>query len=387
MNTLTPLKNEPPIVESFIPPQRLLMGAGPSRVHKDVLDIMSQTTIGHLDPEMIKMMDELKEMLRYTFQTKNSMTFPVSGPGSLGMEACVNNIVEPNRKVLIAINGVFGSRMAEVARRAGADVITTEDEWGKAVDINKVKDAINSNPEISTLGFVHAETSTGVMSDAGALCQLATSNNIMTIVDTVTSLAGIPVNVDVWGADAVYSGTQKCLSCPPGLSPVTFSEKAVKKILNRSSSVQSWLLDLSLVANYWQGDSKSGVRTYHHTAPVNALMGLHEALRRVVLEGLDGVWARHRETSDIIVAGLESMGFKMLVDQSVRLPELLTVLLPTNVEDAPARSRLLNEFNIEISAGLGPFAGKLWRIGVMGEGARPENAQRLLKAIEECIKN
>ena len=183
MNTLTPLKNEPPMVESFIPPQRLLMGAGPSRVHKDVLNIMSQTTIGHLDPEMIKMMDELKEMLRYAFQTKNSLTFPVSGPGSLGMEACVNNIVEPNQKVLIAINGVFGSRMAEVARRAGADVITTEDEWGKAVDINKVKDAIDSNPEISTLGFVHAETSTGVMSDAGALCQLAANNNIMTIVD------------------------------------------------------------------------------------------------------------------------------------------------------------------------------------------------------------
>jgi len=387
VNTLTPLKNEPPMVESFIPPQRLLMGAGPSRVHKDVLNIMSQTTIGHLDPEMIKMMDELKEMLRYAFQTKNSLTFPVSGPGSLGMEACVNNIVEPNQKVLIAINGVFGSRMAEVARRAGADVITTEDEWGKAVDINKVKDAIDSNPEISTLGFVHAETSTGVMSDAGALCQLAANNNIMTIVDTVTSLAGIPVNVDVWGADAVYSGTQKCLSCPPGLSPVTFSEKAVEKVLNRSSPVQSWLLDLSLVANYWQGDSQSGVRTYHHTAPVNALMGLHEALRRVVAEGLDGVWARHRETSNIIVTGLESMGFKMLVDQSVRLPELLTVLLPTNLEDGPVRSRLLNEFNIEISAGLGPFAGKLWRIGVMGEGARPKNAQKLLEAIDECLKN
>lgn len=385
MPTDTPLKNEPPLVDAFQSPDRLLMGAGPSRVHSDVLQAMSQNTIGHLDPAMVAMMDELKDMLRYVFQTKNAMTFPVSGPGSLGMEACVNNVIEPGDKVIIAINGVFGMRMAEVTRRSGAEVIVTEDDWGTAVDPGKVEDALKANPGVKAVGFVHAETSTGALSDAAALCRLATDHDALSIVDTVTSLGGIPVNVDVWGADAVYSGTQKCLSCPPGLSPVTFSDKAVQVTLDRKTPVQSWLLDLSLVSAYWQGDAKSGARTYHHTAPVNALMGLHEALRRIVAEGLESTWTRHKETSALIVNGLEEMGFTMLVDADIRLPELLTVNLPEGVDDAAVRSKLLNEYGIEISAGLGPFAGKLWRIGVMGEGARPENAEKILKAIKECI--
>jgi alanine-glyoxylate transaminase/serine-glyoxylate transaminase/serine-pyruvate transaminase len=379
------LKNEPPLVDAFQSPDRLLMGAGPSRVHEDVLNAMSQTTIGHLDPAMVAMMDELKDMLRYVFQTGNAMTFPVSGPGSLGMEACVNNIVEPGDKVIIAINGVFGTRMAEVTRRAGAEVIVTEDDWGTAVDPNKVEDAVKANPDVKVVGFVHAETSTGALSDAATLCRLAKDAGAMSIVDTVTSLGGVPVNIDVWGADAVYSGTQKCLSCPPGLSPVTFSDQAVQKTLDRETPVQSWLLDLSLVAAYWQGDAKSGARTYHHTAPVNALMGLHEALRRVVQEGLENVWARHKATSEIIVAGMEEMGFSMLVDADIRLPELLTILLPEGIDDGAVRGKLLDDHNIEISAGLGPFAGKLWRIGVMGEGARPENAKKVLSAIKRCI--
>jgi alanine-glyoxylate transaminase / serine-glyoxylate transaminase / serine-pyruvate transaminase len=379
------LKNEPPLVDAFQSPDRLLMGAGPSRVHEDVLKAMSQTTIGHLDPAMVAMMDELKDMLRYVFQTKNAMTFPVSGPGSLGMEACVNNVVERGDKVIVAINGVFGTRMAEVTRRAGAEVIVTEDEWGTAVDPNKVEEALKANPGVKAVGFVHAETSTGAMSDAAALCRLATDHDALSIVDTVTSLGGVPVNIDVWGADAVYSGTQKCLSCPPGLSPVTFSDKAVQVTLDRETPVQSWLLDLSLVASYWQGDAKSGARTYHHTAPVNALMGLHEALRRIVAEGLESVWARHKAASQIIVDGLEEMGFSILVDEAIRLPELLTVNLPDGIDDGAVRGKLLNDYGIEISAGLGPFAGKLWRIGVMGEGARPENAERVLSAIKESI--
>ena len=381
----TTLKNQPPLVDIFQSPDRLLMGAGPSRVHEDVLKVMSQTTIGHLDPDMIVMMDQLKAMLRYVFQTNNTMTFPVSGPGSLGMEACVHNMVEPGDEVVIAVNGVFGTRMAEVAIRAGAKVIITEDDWGTAVDPNKIEKALKSNPNVKIVGFVHAETSTGALSNATEICHLAKDNNAMTIVDTVTSLGGIPVNVDVWGADAVYSGSQKCLSCPPGLSPVTFSDQAVKFILNRGTSVQSWLLDLSLVANYWEGDAKSGARTYHHTAPVNALMGLHEALRKIVQEGLENVWNRHKMVSDIIVSGMEEMGFSMLVEESVRLPELLTVTLPKGIDDNAVRAKLLNEYNIEVSAGLGVFAGKLWRIGVMGEGAREENAAKILKAIKECI--
>ena len=381
----TTLKNEPPLVDIFQSPDRLLMGAGPSRVHEDVLKVMSQTTIGHLDPNMIVMMDQLKDMLRYVFQTNNTMTFPVSGPGSLGMEACVHNMVEPGDEVLIAINGVFGTRMAEVAKRAGAKVIITEDSWGTAVDPNKIEKALKSNPNVKIVGFVHAETSTGALSNATEICHLAKDNNAMTIVDTVTSLGGVPVNVDVWGADAVYSGSQKCLSCPPGLSPVTFSDQAVKFILNRKTSVQSWLLDLSLVANYWEGDAKSGARTYHHTAPVNALMGRHEALRKIVQEGLENVWNRHKMVSDIIVSGMEEMGFSMLVEESVRLPELLTVTLPKGIDDNAVRAKLLNQYNIEISAGLGVFSGKLWRIGVMGEGAREENAAKILKAIKECI--
>ena len=378
-------KNERPLVDTFQSPNRLLMGAGPSRVHEDVLRVMSQTTIGHLDPAMIIMMDELKEMLRYIFQTNNSMTFPVSGPGSLGMEACINNMVEPGNKVIIAVNGVFGNRMAEVTRRAGAEVIVTEDDWGKAVDPNKVEKALKSHPDARIVGFVHAETSTGVLSDASEICQIARNNDAMTIVDTVTSLGGVPVNVDVWRADGVYSGSQKCLSCPPGLSPVTFSDQAVDFILNRQSSVQSWLLDLSLVADYWQGNAESGARTYHHTAPVNALMGLHEALRKVVEEGLENVWTRHKQISDIIVTGMEEMGFSMFVEDSIRLPELLTVNLPEGIDDAAVRGKLLVDYNIEISAGLGAFAGKLWRIGVMGEGAHEENADRLLSAIKKCI--
>lgn len=382
MNEGATLKNEPPHFDAFKSPARLLMGAGPSQVHADVLSVMSEGTIGHLDPAMIEMMEQLKEMLRYIFQTKNPLTFPVSGPGSLGMEACIDNIVEHGDKVLIARNGVFGTRMTEVAVRAGAEVITTDDDWGQPVDPDKVAAALKENPDTKVVGFVHAETSTGALSDAAAICRLAQDAGAMSVVDTVTSLGGVPVSVDVWGADAVYSGSQKCLSCPPGLSPVTFSDRAVKTAEDRETPVQSWLLDLSLVSAYWHGD---GPRVYHHTAPVNALMGLHEAVRRITEEGLEATWERHRTTSAKMVAGLEAMGFSLLVDEAYRLPELLTVLLPDGTDDAGVRKQLLENHNIEISAGLGQFAGKMWRIGLMGETARDENVDTLLGALKEIL--
>lgn len=382
MNYSPNRKNEPPHFDAFTSPPRLLMGAGPSQVHPDVLRVMSEGTIGHLDPTMIAMMEQLKEMLRYIFQTQNALTFSISGPGSLGMEACVNNLVERGDKVLIARNGVFGTRMTEVAARAGAEVITTDDQWGQPVDPEKVEVALKQNPDTKLIGFVHAETSTGAFSDAATLCGIAQKHGALTVVDTVTSLGGMPVAVDVWGADAVYSGSQKCLSCPPGLSPVTFSDRAVKVTEERETPVQSWLLDLSLVSAYWHGD---GPRVYHHTAPVNALMGLHEAVRRITEEGLEAVWERHRVTSAKMVAGLTDMGFEFLVNEACRLPELLTVLLPDRVDDAAVRKRLLDNQNIEISAGLGQFAGQMWRIGLMGETAREENVDRLLDAIKEII--
>ena len=380
----TELRNEPPHFSAFKSPERLLMGAGPSAVHPDVLSVMSEGTIGHLDPAMIVMMEQIKDMLRYVFQTKNAMTFPVSGPGSLGMEACVDNLVEPGDKMLIARNGVFGTRMTEVASRAGAEVITTDDDWGRPVDPKKIEEALKANPDTKFVGFVHAETSTGALSDAAAICRLAQDHGAMTVVDTVTSLGGVPVSIDVWGADAVYSGSQKCLSCPPGLSPVTFSDKAVEHILARKHPVQSWLLDLSLVAAYWQ-DNSGKPRVYHHTAPVNALMGLHEALRRITDEGLEATWDRHRTVSAKMVAGLEEMGFSMLVDEAYRLPQLLTVLLPDGIDDGAVRKALLEDYHLEISAGLGQFAGKMWRIGLMGETAREANVDKLLAALKEIL--
>ena len=372
-------------ITQFTPPNRILMGPGPSDVHPRVLQAMARPTVGHLDPSFVGLMDEIKELLRYVFQTENQLTLPVSAPGSAGMETCFVNLIEPGDTVVVCQNGVFGGRMKENVERCGGTAVMVEDEWGHAIDLNKVEDALKANPGTKALAFVHAETSTGVLSDARTLCEMAQKHGALSIVDAVTSLGGSPVMVDEWGADAVYSGTQKCLSCPPGLSPVTFSDKAVQVTLDRKTPVQSWLLDLSLVAAYWQGDEKSGARTYHHTAPVNALMGLHEALRRIVQEGLENVWARHKAASDIIVAGMEEMGFSMLVDADIRLPELLTIMLPEGIDDGAVRGKLLNDHGIEISAGLGPFAGKLWRIGVMGEGARPENAERVLSAIKECI--
>ena len=367
---------------SFYPPQRTLMGPGPSDVNPRILSALARPTVGHLDPSFIQLMDEIKALLQYVFQTKNELTLPVSAPGSAGMETCFVNLIEPGETVIVCQNGVFGGRMKENVTRCGAHAVMVEDSWGTAVDIEKVKAAIAANPNAKALAFVHAETSTGVQSDAAALCALATAANMLSIVDTVTGLAGINVDVDGWGADAVYSGTQKCLSCTPGISPVTFSSRAIDVITNRSTPVQSWFLDLNLVMGYWGGGAK---RAYHHTAPVNSLYALHEALTIVKEEGLQASWDRHLHNHLALRAGLESMGLSLIVDEADRLPQLNLVSVPDGIDEAKVRSQLLNQFDLEIGAGLGALAGKVWRIGLMGFGSNPTNVRLCLSALETCL--
>ena len=313
---------------SFHPPQRKLMGPGPSDVNPRILEALSRPTIGHLDPLFIGMMDELKQLLRYAFQTENEVTLPISAPGSAGMECCFANLVEPGDKVIVCINGAFGGRMKENVIRCGGEAIIVEDPWGRAVDAGKVEAALKANPDAKILAFVHAETSTGALSDAQTLAKLAHDYDCLCIVDTVTSLAGVPLKVDEWQLDAVYSGTQKCLSCIPGLSPVTFSERAMAKVKNRQSIVQSWFLDLNLMLGYWEGEGK---RAYHHTAPINPLYGLHEALCLLQEEGLENAWERHRVQHNALKAGLGRIGLELSVPEAERLPQLNAVIIPEGV--------------------------------------------------------
>ncbi len=367
---------------SFNPPQRTLMGPGPSDVSPRVLAAMARPTIGHLDPEFIRMMDEIKEMLQALFQTGNALTLPVSAPGSAGMEACFVNLVEPGDKVVVCQNGVFGGRMKENVERLGGEIVPVDDAWGQSVDLAKVRQALALNPGVKALAFVHAETSTGVRSDAKALCALAREFDCLAIVDCVTSLGGIEVDVDGWGMDAVYSGSQKCLSCPPGISPVTFSERAVAAIKNRRSKVPSWFLDKNLVMGYWGG---GGARAYHHTAPVNALYAFHESLVMLHEEGLVNSWARHALHHQALRAGLEAMGLRFLVEEAYRLPQLNSVLVPAGVDEAEVRRRLLADYSLEIGAGLGALAGKVWRIGLMGTACNRRNVTLCLAALENTL--
>lgn len=367
---------------SFHPPQRTLMGPGPSDVSPRVLEALSRPTIGHLDPLFVDLMDDIKALLQYAFQTRNELTLPVSAPGSAGMEACFVNLLSPGDTVIVCQNGVFGGRMRENVERCGATAVMVEDDWGKPVDPQKVEDAFRAHPEASVLAFVHAETSTGTRSDAAALCALAHAHDALAIVDTVTSLGGIELKVDDWAADAVYSGSQKCLSCVPGLSPVTFSEAAVERIRKRTARVQSWFLDMQLVMGYWGGDSK---RSYHHTAPVNALYALHESLVMLRQETLEVAIARHQRNHQALVAGLEALGLAMIVDEPWRLPQLNLVSIPDGVDDARIRARLLEDFDLEIGAGLGALAGKAWRIGLMGYASRRRNVLSCLNALESAL--
>ena len=369
-------------MKSFIPPKRLLMGPGPSDVHTRILNAMARQTIGHLDPAFIDMMDETKQMLQYAFITENELTMPISAPGSAGMEACFANLVEPGDKVIVCINGVFGTRMKENVIRVGGEAVIINDEWGKPVDFQKVEQALIDNPDAKIVAFVHAETSTGAISDAKSICKLAQQHSCLTIVEAVTSLAGSELRVDDWGIDAIYSGSQKCLSAMPGLSPVSFSDKAINKFTHRKTPVTSWFLDLNLVMGYW---GKGAKRAYHHTAPVNTLYGLHESLVMLTEEGLENSWSRHKENHLLLKAGLSELGISYLVDESSRLPQLNSVYIPEGSDDAQVRSSLINDFNIEIGAGLGDLAGKIWRIGLMGHTSRKENVELCLKALKEVL--
>jgi len=369
-------------MHSFFPAKRILMGPGPSDVPQRVLDAMARPTLGHLDPEFQRMMEEVKGGLKALFKTENELTFPVSAPGSAGMETCFLNLVEEGDAVIVVKNGVFGERMRENVVRAGGTAVVVDVEWGKAPGLDAIEAALTAHPEAKILAFVHAETSTGVLADAAGICALAQAHDCLTIMDAVTSLGGVPVYIDKWGVDAAYSGSQKCLSCAPGLSPVTFSERALDKLRGRKTPVRSWFLDLSLVMNYWNSE---GGRSYHHTAPVNGLYGLHEALVMLNEEGLEIAWARHAQMHKALAAGLESMGLKFLVDEDVRLPQLNAVIVPEGVDEASVRAHLLEAYDLEIGAGLGPMAGKVWRIGLMGSSASQENVDLCITALVDAL--
>ena len=368
--------------QPFDPPHRTLMGPGPSDVAPRVLDALARPTIGHLDPRFIDLMDEVKALLQYAFQTENALTMPVSGPGTAGMESCVVNLIGPGTKSVVCQNGVFGGRLKAMAERAGGDVVLVEDEWGRAVSPEKVEAALKANPDAEVLMFVHAETSTGVLSDAETLSKLGHEYDCLVIADTVTSLGGSPLKVDEWGLDAVYSGTQKCLSCIPGLSPVTFSDRAIDRVKARTTPVQSWFMDTSLVVGYW-GEGRK--RAYHHTAPINSIYGLHEALLMLHEEGLEHAWARHRRLHEALKAGLEALGLEYVVPEAEQTPQLNMVKVPDGVDEADVRRRLLVEHDLEIGAGLGALAGDVWRIGLMGYGCRPENVRTCVGALETVL--
>ena len=360
-------------------PQRILLGPGPSEVPPRVLAALARPTIGHLDPVFLEIMDDIRSRLQQVFQTKNEMTLAISGTGSAGMETVLANLIEPGEKALIGVNGVFGGRMADVAERYGAQVIQLEKPWGQVFDPGEFIAAIQKeNPALACL--VHGETSTGVLQPLDGIGAAVRKNGGLFVIDCVTSLGGAPVEIDRWDVDAAYSGTQKCLSCPPGLAPVTFSPRAVAKLDARQSKVQSWYLDLTMIRNYW-GDT----RAYHHTAPVNMLYALREALAIVLEEGLEARFARHRAGHEQLRAGLEALGLRYVSQEGHHLPMLNAVSIPEGVEDAAVRKRLLAEYGIEIGAGLGVFKGKAWRIGLMGHSSTKRNVKLLLAALAEIL--
>ena len=355
------------------------MGPGPSLVDKRVREALALPAIGHLDPRFIGIMDEVKSMLRSTFATGNDLTMPLSGTGSSGMEASFANFIEPGDRVLILVNGVFGRRMVEVATRLGGDVTPLEFEWGTPVEPKAASEEIRNGYDL--VGVVHAETSTGVANPIGAIAEAVNASGALFLVDTVTSLGGMPVLVDEWGADIAYSGTQKCLSCPPGLAPFTASARAVERQQKRKNPVPNWYLDLSLLTSYWEGAKRS----YHHTAPINMIYGLHQALSNLAEEGIEASFARHVAAHERLVAGLAELGLSLLVEEGSRLPMLNAVQVPEGTDEAAVRSQLLKDHDIEIGAGLGPLAGKIWRVGLMGETARADNVDRLLEALKEVL--
>jgi alanine-glyoxylate transaminase/serine-glyoxylate transaminase/serine-pyruvate transaminase len=364
--------------EKFQPPKRVLLGPGPSPVEDRVLEAMAAPVLGHLDPLFLRCMDDIQEMLRYVFETDNRVTVPISATGSAGMEAALVNIIEPGDKVAVCINGVFGERMLDIIERAGGKPVIVRAEWGQAIARKDIEAALESNPR--ALAIVHAETSTGVLQDLNGLADLVHTREALLVVDAVTSLGGHPVGVDRNGIDVCYSGTQKCLGAPPGLAPITFSERALQSIRARTTKVQSWYLDMTMVEKYWGSD-----RTYHHTAPISMNYALREALRIVCDEGLEARWRRHELNHRALVAGLEAMGLEMNVAPAHRLWSLNAVRVPGGVDDARIRGRLLNDSNIEIGGGLGPLKGKIWRIGLMGSGSSRQNVLLVLDALHRAL--
>ena len=361
------------------PPIRTLLGPGPSPVHPRVLEALSLPVVGHLDPKFLEIMDQTMAMLREVFQTKNRLALPMSGTGSAGMETCFANLIEPGEAVLIGVNGVFGTRMVDVAQRCGAQVESIEAEWGTALDAQKFKDMLGRK-KYKVAAVVHAETSTGVLQPLDDIARVVRESGALFLVDTVTSLGGAPVRVDELAIDACYSGTQKCLGCPPGLAPVTFSDRAVEVVRKRKSKVQSWYLDLSMIEKYWGSE-----RVYHHTAPISMNYALHESLRIVLEEGLEKAWQRHRQVHETFIREMRKLEIKPAVAESIRAPMINTVRIPEGVDDPKVRQRLYDDFNIEIGAGLGPLKGKVWRIGLMGHGARTENVEILSRALKQLI--
>ncbi len=356
---------------------RILLGPGPSMVHPRVLRAMATPLVGHLDPEFLDIMKEIQDLLRYVFRTQNELTIPVSGTGSAGMEAALCNFIEPGDAVLIAVNGYFGLRLADMASRYGAEVDTIERPWGEVFSPDEIERALRKR-RYKLLALVHAETSTGALQpDIGAIADAAHKHGALLVLDTVTSLGGVPVEIDAWDVDVAYSGTQKCLSVPPGLAPLTVSERAREVLRRRKTPMANWYLDLTLVEKYW-GDE----RTYHHTAPISMLYALREGLRLVAEEGLENRWARHRENAQILWEGLEALGLRLLLPEAYRLPTLTTPRVPEGVDEAAVRRRLLQTFNIEIAGGFGPLKGKIWRIGLMGFSSRRENVLLLLAALK-----
>jgi alanine-glyoxylate transaminase/serine-glyoxylate transaminase/serine-pyruvate transaminase len=360
--------------------ERLLMGPGPSNAAPEVLEALGRSLLGHLDPDFQTVMDETCAALRALFRTTNRMTFPVSGTGSAGMEAALVNVLEPGDVAIVCINGVFGGRMAEVARRAGANVVAVEASWGSPIPTEAARDALIEHPDAKVFAMVHAETSTGVAQPIDGIAALLRNHDALFVLDTVTSLAGIRVEIDEWGVDVAYSGTQKCLSVPPGLSPITFSDGALAVVRDRTSPVQSWYLDVSLLEGYWGTD-----RIYHHTAPISMIFALHAGAKLALEEGLEARWGRHARAADALSDGLVARGFSYVAPEGARLPMLHCVELPGGLDEALGRKRLLTEHGIEVGAGLGPFKGKCWRIGLMGHNAAEANVNRLLAAIDEVL--
>src|SRR5216110_3294069 len=368
----------PPV---FQPPKRLLMGPGPSDVAPSVLKAMTAPLVGHLDPVFVKMMEEIKSMLRLVFLTKNEMTFPVSGTGSAGMEFCFVNLIEPGDEVVIGVNGVFGGRMVDVAERCGAKVTKVEAPWGRIIEASQVAEAVKGRkPKL--VAIVHAETSTGALTPVEEISRIAHGAGALMVLDTVTSLGGCPVRIDDWQIDAVYSGTQKCLSCPPGLAPASLSPRALEVATRRKSKVQSWYLDANLLASYWGQD-----RAYHHTAPITMNYALHEALRLALDEGLENRWRRHEQNHLALKAGLKAMALSIASQEGHQLWQLNAVTVPEGVDEAAVRKRLLSDFNIEVGAGLGPLKGKIWRVGLMGDTSSKANVKAFLSALAQILND